>query len=297
MAQDIATSRSTLPFIWVNGKLSEGALHLSALDRGFTLADGLFETMRAEHGIIFRLDRHLDRLTAGARVLSLPLPSNLLETIHEAMRTVRAAGFSEVSIRLTISRGVGAPGLAPPAETIPTVVLTVHHLPEFPSVMYHAGISARIVAGRRNEKSLASGIKSLAYTESVIALTEARRVGTDDAILLDTEGHISESSASNLFLVIQNTLVTPPKSCGVLPGITREAVLELAPTLHIPSKERPIPEHELFTATEAFLTSSLRRIVPLVRVNDRPIGSGDVGPITRQIMASYTTLVHRECTC
>lgn len=283
--------------LWVNGRRADPvAPHLSAMDRGLTLADGLFETMRLYAGAVFRLDRHLARLAAGARALGLTLPHDLPLMVEEALRDARAAGLREASVRLTVTRGVGtAPGLAPPAEVTPTIVLAVHALPVFPRAIYEHGLSARTARARRNEWAATAGVKTLAYTEAVIALAEARAAGADEALFLDTAGHLSEATASNVFLWVGDTLVTPPRTCGVLPGITREAVLELAPTLGLTAMERAIDARELEEASEAFLTSSLREIAPLVRVDGRAIGAGTVGPVTRRMMTAFAALARRAC--
>lgn len=285
----------TLPAVWVNGRRHDPAgAHLSALDRGFTLADGLFETMRVYGGVPFRLAQHLARLERGAAALDIPLPAAVREWVLAA---VADAGAPELAVRLTVSRGAGGAGLAPPPASActPTVVVTVSALPAFPSSTYDAGLVGHVATGRRNERSATAGLKTLAYTESVAALLEARRAGADEAILLDTDGHCSEASASNLFAWTGTELLTPPLSCGALPGITREAVLEAARARRVPTEERPFALEELLAAREAFLTSSLREIAPLVRVGASPIGGGAPGPVTREISAAFRALVRGEC--
>jgi branched-chain amino acid aminotransferase len=216
--------------------------------------------------------------------------------VDGALREARAAGVREASVRLTVTRGVSAaPGLAPPAEATPTIVLAVHALPVFPRSIYEAGLSARTARARHNEWAATAGVKTLAYPEAIIALAHARAAGADEALVLDTAGHLAEATASNLFLCIDDALVTPPCTCGALPGITREAVLELAPALGLAATERAIEPGELGTASEAFLTSSLREIAPLVRVDERAVGSGRVGPVTRRVMEAFAALVRREC--
>jgi branched-chain amino acid aminotransferase len=142
---------------------------------------------------------------------------------------------------------------------------------------------------------MTAGLKTLSYTESVAAYLEAHRAGDDDAILLDTEGHCSEATSSNLFIWTGTMLVTPPVSCGALPGITRAAVLELARADDIPAVERAFTLNDLLTADEAFLTSSLRGLAPLVRVDGHRLGSGAPGAVTRQMIGAYADLVAREC--
>jgi len=279
--------------LWLNGvQRSVDEPLLSPLDRGFTLADGLFETMRARGGTVFRLDAHLDRLCAGARLFGIPIPPGLRDHVAAASRTAFTYGYEHASVRLTLTRGPAPPGLAPPTYPAPTVALTITPLTP---ASEPRPIVAVMASARRNEHALSSGVKSLAYTESVLALSQAKAAGADDAIFLDTGGHVSEATASNIFAVIDGALVTPPLSCGVLPGITRAAVLGIAPTLGIATTEREIAEPEIAMAGELFLTSSIREIAPLVRIATTAIGTGKPGPVTQQLIASYAALARAEC--
>ncbi len=281
------------PQVWING-LSHppDRPHVSVRDRGLTLADGLFETMRADHGRVFRLPQHLTRLTAGLIALDFPVAPDLERQLLDA---VRAAGTGEASVRLTVTRGIGPAGLAPPADPAPTVIVVVIPMPRFPDALYRDGLNGHVASGRRNQHSMTAGLKTVAFTESVAALLEARRAGADEAILLDVDGHCSEASASNLFAMVDGTLVTPPLSCGALPGITRAVVRELAGPLGAPVAERVLDLDELYRADEAFLTSSIRGIAPLVRVSGRAIGAGAPGDITRRLIDRYAALVRDEC--
>ena len=283
----------TRTIVWVDGKRfpPEGA-HISARDRGFTLADGVFETMKARNGKVFHLERHLMRIGGALRTLAIPQPPELRDWVDTA---IRAAHVPEASIRLTVSRGVAAGGVGVPPDPVPTVVVTVAPPPAFGAAIYENGLSAHVASGRRNEHSITAGLKTLAYIDAVAALIEARTAGADEVLFLDTAGHCSEASASNLFAVISGKLATPPTSCAALPGITRAAVIELAADLGVPVDERPFGLDALKGADEAFLTSSLRGIVPLVRVDRHGIGSGTPGTITQKVMTAYSVLVQREC--
>ena len=285
------TDTSTI--VWVDGRrLPSDGVHVSARDRGFTLADGVFETMKARNGKVFRLDRHLARLEASLRTLSIPVPSELRDWVHAALN---AAYLGEASVRLTVTRGVSAGGVVAPPDLVPTVVVTIAPPPAFGAAIYDAGLKARVASGRRNEFSMTAGLKTLAYTDSVAAMIEARKAGADEVLFLDTGGHCSEASASNLFALINGRLTTPPTSCAALPGITRAAVIELAGDLGVAVDERPFDLRELLTSTEAFLTSSLRGIAPLVSVEGQTLGAGVPGPVTRQVMAAYAALASQEC--
>jgi branched-chain amino acid aminotransferase len=278
------------PLCWVNGRAVDvDTPAVSVSDRGFTLADGCFETMRAYAGVIFRLDAHLARLATTADRLGIPAPPHLEETISDAVRALRAAR-ADAAVRLTVTRGVGR-GLSAPNGARPTTVLLVDHLPAFPARIATQGLSARIADGRRNEFAPTAGLKTLAYTDAVVSLAAARARGADEALLLDTEGHLSEGSSSNIFLVIRGVVHTPPSSCGVLPGITRAAVLDILAALDIPVAQSPIPASAVAAADEIYLTSSLRELAPVTSVDDRPVGRGRIGPLTIQLQTAYAALV------
>ena len=271
-----------------------GAAHLSALDRGFLLADGLFESMRISNGVIFRPGSHLGRLHASALRMGLPLPTNLPRLVEDATRAAADIGVREARLRLTVSRGIAAPGLAPPPHAVPTCVIAITERAAVPDDP-RPGLEAQIASGRRNEYSMPAGMKTLSYTDSVLALAEAHAAGADEAVLLDTEGHLSEGSASNLFLVLGGALHTPPLACAALPGVTRAVVLEIADGLGVSVSERPLVPDSLLQASEAFLTSSIRGIAPLRSVDGRRIGDACPGPVTLRITERYRALIAEEC--
>jgi branched-chain amino acid aminotransferase len=283
--------------IWIDGRLVDPhAFHVSALDRGFTLADGLFETMRIYGARVFRLDEHLGRLIDACRTMRIEAPDGLDAAVDGAVLAATRAGLNDARLRLTVTLGIGTAGLAPPPGSMPTVVVTIHQLAPRDDAAYEHGISASVATTRLNERSATTGVKTLAYTDMVLALAEARDAGMDDAILLDTQDHLAEATASNLFVVSAGTLLTPPLSCGVLPGITRSVVLECAHALGIPAKTGELVTNDLLQAEEAFLTNSVREIVPLVRVTESAIGSGRPGPTTRALMERYASLVRELAT-
>lgn len=283
------------PLLWVDGRRADASRPaISPFDRGFTLADGLFETMRAYHGTVFRADRHLDRLAAGAAVLGIPVPHHVAHTVDAAADTLRALSWPDAALRLTLSRGAGPRGLAPALAAAPVTVLTVHALPPRESLAARA-VRVRTSAGRRNEFAPTAGLKTLAYTDAVVALAQARAAGADDALLLDTAGHLSEATASNLVLVTGSTLRTPPLACGVLPGITRAAILEVASAIGLDAREEVLLPDDLAAADEAFLTSSVRELSPVARADDRAMPNGAPGPVTARVADAFEALVDREC--
>lgn len=274
--------------------MAPGALHLSVFDRGFTLADGLFETMRVSRGVVFRPGAHLRRMQSAAQRLGLALPSNLFQLIEAAVNQAAADGVREAGLRLTVTRGTAGPGLVIPEAPVTRVVLVLTERSQAPGDV-HAGVVGHVVSGRRNEYAMSAGMKTLSYTDSVLALAEARSAGADEAVMLDTEGHLSEGSASNLFLLLDGVLHTPPLSCAALPGITRAAVLELAGSLELPTSDRPLALDDLYSATEAFLTSSLRGITPLLAVDGVPLAGGRPGVVSVRIDQRYQALIAEEC--
>ena len=277
--------------MWVNGKqVDPAAPHISGLDRGFNRADGLFETMRSYGGHVAFLSRHMQRLANGATALGLKLP-DLSEQVQAGADAGRAKGWGDAAIRLTVSRGVGDLGLPPTPGVTPTAVVIASPLPPTPAGMYDKGISVQIAKGRRNEYSITSGLKTLAYAEAVIALTAAHAAGFDDALFLDIEGHVAEGPISNVVFVMGRNLVTPPLTCGILPGITRAVTLELGREAGLAVEERPVEQAEIAEAQEMFYTSSLRELYPIVKVDSTVIGDGRPGPVYRQLHQAYSASV------
>ncbi|MFG1371555.1 aminotransferase class IV [Xanthobacter oligotrophicus] len=232
--------------LWLGtGLTTEDKARISPFDRGFTLGDGLFETLRVRDGIVLRLEAHLARLTAGAGVLGLPLPT--LDLAAALAATAAANALTQGVLRLTLSRGTGPRGVLPPAEPNPTLVITAAPLPA-------PAPPARLVIAqgtRRNDRSPLAQVKSLNYLDNILARQEAARRGADDALLLNTRERVAETSIANVFAVIGGDLVTPPLSEGVLPGIMRAAVLTEG------AGERPLTAEDLSGAEEIFITSAL----------------------------------------
>ncbi len=278
---------SVLPACWVDGKrVDPASAHLLVTDRGFTLADGIFETMRAYAGTIFRFDQHMARLSYGAERLRLPRPANLAPTLALALQELRTARADAV-VRLTVTRGPGRHGLTPTRSESPTVVLYAQELTAFKT-----SIGVRTATGRRNEFSMSNGIKALSYTDGVLALLEANAKGGEDAIFLDTRGHVSEATASNVFLVKNDAVRTPPISCGAFPGITRAFVIELLDGLEVPVSDDPVSPAELAEADEVFLTSSIREIAPVDTIDGRTLEAP--GPLTTAVIGAFAAQVRLE---
>ncbi len=256
--------------VWLDGRLQDAdTARIDPRDRGFTLGDGLFETVRVAGRLPRRFDRHIDRLWQGAEQLGIVPPLSPVD-LHAAVVALCAAeGLEEAVVRITLSHGPAPRGLLPPARPVPTLLLSAGPVP--PPLP-----PARLVVARdtrRNEHSPLSRIKSLNYLDNVLARREAARRGGDEAVLLNTAGRVAETSIANLFLVRDGRLFTPPVAEGALPGIQRAAVIDAHPVV-----ERPIEAAELFSADEIILTNSLG-LRAVASVDGAPVGTGDPGPV------------------
>jgi branched-chain amino acid aminotransferase len=281
--------------VYLNGTLiPRPRAKLSPFDHGFLYSYGLFETMRAYGGKIFRLDRHLARLQQSAKALNIysKLASfKLAKACHDVLEANKLA---DARIRLTVSAGEGDITPNPETCTDITVFIVARKLVLPPPEIYQKGFKTILSTGRRNSQSPISHMKSTAYLENVLAKQEARAARADEAIIINERGFVVEGSSSNIFLVQGKALITPCQESGALPGITREAVLELAQSLGIEATEREVELEELVQAEEAFLTSSVMEIMPLTWLEDKPIGTGKPGALTQQLMSAYRKLVEKE---
>lgn len=268
--------------VWHQGALRPSeAVRIDPSDRGFLLADGLFETMRARDGRILRLERHWRRLTDGARLLGIPVPLDEPGLAAAARELLLANGFArgDAVVRLTLSRGPGPRGLVPPEPPTPTLLLAAFPLPE-------DGPPARavlITSVRRNEFSPASRIKSSAYLDQILAMREASAAGGDEALLCNTAGRLVCASAANLFLVVQGRIWTPSVREGALPGVTRAVLLERARAAGLLVVEAEVPRHLLARAEEIFTTNAIRGIRPIASVDGRELPKPPPGPVTRRL--------------
>jgi|TARA_B100000315_G_C14449607_1_gene528499 branched-chain amino acid aminotransferase group I len=276
--------------VYLNGHLiARNKAFIPAMDYGFLYGFGLFETMRAYKGKVFRLEHHLNRLAHSALILGLPIGA--LDLKNAVTDTIRANKLSEARIRITIS--IGEEGTSSDLKTCkkPTVLILADHYNSYSEKVYHKGYRAIISSIRRNSQSLLSRLKSTSYLESILARQEARSAGVDEALLLNENGTLAEASMSNIFLVIRGILKTPNEKSGILPGVTRQAILELAHELDIKAIEQEISLDELSQAEEAFLSNSLMEIIPLTEIDGKPTGTGIPGPLTQRLMAAYKKLV------
>ena len=276
--------------VYLNGSLvPRSQAKISPFDLGFLYGYGLFETMRAYSGRIFRFEKHLERLSQSAKLLGLPLNAfGLKKACHE---TLKANKLKDARIRLTVSIGEGETTPDLPKHPKPTVLVTAARYVPLSDEAYHKGYKAVVSTIDRDSQSLLSRLKSANYLNNILARREARAAGADEAILLNERGFLCEGSTSNIFLVSQGEVITPNEESGCLPGVTRQTVIELGRDLGIKLAQREVSLEELLHADEAFLTNSIMELMPLAEVNDRRIGRGKV---TERLMQAYKEAVVKE---
>ena len=263
--------------IHLNGRLTSLATaRISPMDHGFTVGDGVFESLITYGGAAFALRRHFQRLCHSASLMGLPVPD--YETLRHAVHAVITAnGCTHARLRITLTRGEAPLGSELGLENAPTFVVASANLPKRPELA-----RVQLVKWTRNEHGALHQIKSTSYGENVIALASAQAHGAQEAIFCNTQGHLCEGSGSNLFIVQNGVLHTPPLADGCLAGITRALVLEMAAAAGMPLQETSLPREALWTADEAFLTSTFREVQSITQVNEYTVPAG---PITARLQA------------
>jgi branched-chain amino acid aminotransferase len=277
----------------VNGRVfDEEHAVISVFDHGFLYGEGVYETLRTYNGQPFLFDRHMRRLRQSAGMLTLPVPladGQMDARVRETMREARlGAPGAEAYIRILVTRGIGDLSYDPAATPRPSIVVIVKPQTDPPLEAYERGVKAALVSIRRNHPGTVNPlIKSNNLLNSALAMQEAVRKHAFEGIMRNLRGEIAECSTANLFVVKDSAALTPPLDAGLLAGITREFLFELGAELGIPVREQMLNDHDLFGADEAFLTSTTREIVPIVRVDETIIGAGAPGPVTRTLLESY----------
>ncbi|HYK94296.1 MAG TPA: aminotransferase class IV [Candidatus Dormibacteraeota bacterium] len=284
--------------VWIDGELQAAdAPHLSVFDRGFQLGDGVFETLRARAGRPTELAEHLARLRRSAAGLDIDLGASLESDITAGIAALLDAEAldspdGDASIRITVSRGTSAGrGLLPPERPAATVVIQAWPVLPPPADHLQRGLHLIVSAVRRDPENPLVGLKTTSRADYVYARLEARRAGGDDALFLTTDGHLSEATSANIFLVRGGSLATPALACAILPGTTRTWILRWAAETGLQPSETWLTTADLAGADEAFLCSSVAGILPVTRVDGAPIGSGLPGPRTQQARAAREAFI------
>ena len=281
------------PKIYINGKLFDKAdAKISVYDHGLLYGDGVFEGIRIYNGKVFRLREHVLRLYESARSIKLEIPLNR-EQMEEAVKsTVGANNKRDGYIRLLVTRGAGYLGLDPRKASNPQVIIIVDDIALYPPELYENGLEIMTVSTIRNHpNALNPRIKSLNYLNNILAQVEAVQAGCFEALMLNHKGEVAECTGDNIFLAKHGALRTPPADAGILEGITRGAVIELARAADIDVQEVALTRHDIYIADECFLTGTAAEVVPVVQCDGRLIGSGKPGPLTRQLRERFQRLV------
>ena len=266
--------------------------NVSILDRGLLYGDGAFETMRSYEGIVFHIEKHIDRLNTSLKILQIKTKISKIKLKEAVYRLLDKNKLKNAYIKIIVTRGKQTGLLAPIKGTDSTVMIYVLPYKKPKKSIYNKGIRVSIVESQTNEKSVTIGNKTLNYLHNVLTRLEAKKEGFDDAILVNQKGIISEATSSNIFIVKNGNLLTPSLDSGILPGITREEVIGL---MKKKVKECFISKVALFGADEVFLTNSLMEIVPVVKINNRKIGNGKPGEVTKSLMETFKSSVKEYC--
>lgn len=279
--------------IWLDGEIvPEEEAKISVFDHGLLYGDGVFEGIRAYHGRVFKLQEHLQRMYDGAHCLSLEIPYSQDEMKDIVLETLRANGLRDAYIRLVVTRGVGDLGLDPRKCPVATVFCIATSISLYPEEFYRKGLTLITCATRRNApEALNMSIKSLNYLNSIMAKLECTRAGVPEGIMLTTDGYVAECTGDNIFLVSGNKLITPPVHIGNLPGITRQAVIELAVEMGLEVREDLFRIQSVYLAEEVFLTGTAAELIPVVEVDGRLIGDGQPGPTTQRLLEGFRALI------
>lgn len=284
-------------FISVNGEITEAAqARVSVLDTGFTFGDGVYETLRTYGGRPFHLDKHFRRLRESLGRLDIALPLSDQELASRLRELLGAAGNAESYVRLMVTRGVGDVTYKFDRIKGPTVVMIVKPYEPLPAQTYETGAPVILSSVRRNHPlALDPAIKSINLLNNILAMQEAVAKGALEAIMLNDLGEVAEGAGSNVFVVHDGALLTPPLEAGILAGITREVVLALAREMSLPVREDILRVPDFLAADEAFLSSSLKEVVPIATIDGKPVGSGTAWPVTRRLLAAYREYAPQHC--
>jgi branched-chain amino acid aminotransferase len=280
------------PKIYISGKYySKEDAKISVYDHGLLYGDGVFEGLRSYGGKVFRMEEHLRRLWDSAKAIWLEIPMTLPAMAAAVNETLKLNNISDGYIRLIVTRGAGSLGLDPNKTSDPQVIIIADAISLYPAEMYEQGLSIISASTIRNHSAaLSPRIKSLNYLNNILAKIEGLRAGCVEALMLNPKGEIAECTGDNIFLVRDGELLTPPIDAGILEGITRDAVIELAQKEGITVREIPLTRHDVYIADECFLTGTAAEVIPVVNVDSRSIGNGKPGPISKRLKEAFHKL-------
>lgn len=283
--------------VWLNGRLVPcDQATVSVYDHGLLYGDGVFEGIRCYNGRVFKMGRHLCRLFHSATAIRLEIPYSQQEIAGAIKQAIAANDRQDAYIRLCVTRGVGTLGLNPFLCHKANVFIIVDAISLYPQDLYENGLSVISASTVRNHPgALSPRIKSMNYLNNILAKVEAIDAGVLEAIMLNHQGFVAEGTGDNIFIVRQQgqhqALVTPPLHAGILEGVTRNIVVELAEAAGILVHHNDLTKHDLYTADEVFLTGTAAEVIPVTKIDGRFIGDGKPGPTTRQLTVAFRDLV------
>lgn len=284
--------------IYMNDRLvDQSEAKVSVFDHGLLYGDGVFEGIRLYDGCVFKLDEHLERLEYSAKAIMLPIPWSREEIASAVCETCRANNLKSGYIRLVVTRGVGSLGLSIQNCEHPQMIIIADKIQLYPEEFYEKGLDIITVPTRRiNSAALPPTVKSLNYLNNILAKIEAQSLGYHEAIMMNDQGYVAECTGDNIFVIHKGELITPSSSAGALKGITRDTTLSIAEELGIPWREANLTRYDIWVAEELFLTGTAAEIIPIVKVDGRPIGNGKPGEITGRFLQSFRNRVTGEGT-
>ena len=281
-----------MPRVYINGKLYEkDDAKVSVYDHGLLYGDGVFEGIRVYNSKVFKHDEHLARLYESAKHIALEIPMTIGDLKKAVEDTVKANGIAEGYIRLVVTRGPGSLGLDP-RGCKPNVIVIADTISLYPKELYETGLKIVTASLIRNHpNALNPRIKSLNYLNNILAKIEAIRAGCLEALMLNHKGEVAECTGDNVFVVKKGVLRTPPADAGILEGVTRNLVMDLARKAGIPLVEATLTRHDIYCAEECFLTGTAAEVIAVTKVDDRVIGAGKQGPVTRRLREMFQKAV------
>ena len=278
--------------IYIDGNFyDQSEAKVSVFDHGLLYGDGVFEGIRFYHDRVFRLEEHIDRLWDSAKAIALEIPMSRSEVIAAALETIRQNDLHDGYIRLLITRGVGSLGLSPDSCRRPSVIIIAATITLYPEELYRKGLTMVTCATRRiSPAALSPRIKSMNYLNNILAKVEAQEAGAAEGLMLNEQGYVAECTGDNLFIVKGDQIWTPPLNAGLLKGVTRDVVFELAEKAQLRIQERELTRYDVYTADECFLTGTAAEVIPAVQLDRRLIGDGQPGPVTLRLIELFREL-------
>jgi branched-chain amino acid aminotransferase len=297
-AETVSSTPASSPMsrqIYISGKfMPQDEAKISVFDHGLLYGDGVFEGLRAYRGKVFRLQEHIVRLFESARAIWLEIPMSREAVCDAVNEAVRINNIDDGYIRLVVTRGAGTLGLDPNRCSNPQVIIIADAISLYPKELYEQGLEIVTVSVQRTHPAaLNPRVKSLNYLNNILAKIEGLQAGCIEALMLNHKGEVAECTGDNIFLVRGGALYTPPLDAGILAGVTRNAVIELARGANIDVHQIPLTKHDVYIADECFLTGTAAEVIPVVKVDSRNIGTGKPGSITRDLEQRFKKLTRQ----